>query len=430
MKKFFDLQRFAKVVKLTNKADYYENEADNVKILALGGDDTIKGYSFNKNFTIDGGKGNDSINSSGSNVSINGGAGNDEIYDFGYDNVIVGGTGNDSITGGDYSTITGGKGADTINAYAEYNQVIKYSSGDGNDIIEGFNSSDTLYIAKGSYSTMIGGDYNEDFIVTVGKQKITLKYAVLYEYDKVIIKDSSGNVAVYNDWKIMKGTSGNDFLDNEANNVTVDGGKGNDYIINDGSYVTVLGGAGNDTVNSFGRNENISGGAGNDSIYSGGDNSTVLGGAGKDSIDCLGDNTVVIGGKGNDAIDLRYYGSFTVNYASGDGKDTVKSFDSDDVLHITKGSYSVSTNGDDVVVKVGKGSITLKDAAGQEISIKNSKGKVTTKTYSVSSALFAENNFVTADNLSEIIAEKYVGEFEFNSPEKLTQENLIAYAAK
>ncbi len=42
MKKFFDLQMFAKVVKLTNKADYYENETSNVKILALGGDDTIK----------------------------------------------------------------------------------------------------------------------------------------------------------------------------------------------------------------------------------------------------------------------------------------------------------------------------------------------------------------------------------------------------
>lgn len=178
-----------------------------------------------------------------------------------------------------------------------------------------------------------------------------------------------------------------------AENITIDGGKGNDFIT------------------CYGLNVSINGGAGNDSL-TGGNYSTIT------------------GGKGNDVIDISLADEVVIKYASGDGKDTVENFDSDDVLHITKGSYSVSTNGDDVVVKVGKGSITLKDAAGQEISIKNSKGKVTTKTYSVSSALFAENNFVTADNLSEIIAEKYVGEFEFNSPEKLTQENLIAYAAK
>ena len=159
-------------------------------------------------------------------------------------------------------------------------------------------------------------------------------------------------------------------------------------------------------------------------------NVSINGGAGNDSL-TGGNYSTITGGKGNDVIDISLADEVVIKYASGDGKDTVENFDSDDVLHITKGSYSVSTSGDDVIVKVGKGSITLKDAAGQEISIKDSKGNVTTKTYgSSSSDLFAENNFVTADNLYQIVENNSVGEFEFNSSEKISQENLITFAEK
>ena len=437
MKSFFDLQRFVKTVKLTAKADNYENETENVKILALGGNDTIDNDAAK--VTIDGGAGNDSIRNFEDNISIAGGAGNDTIYDLGDDNIILGGAGNDSISPGDFATVTGGKGNDTIDAYAHYSRVIKYSSGDGNEDVGGFNST-----------TKSGND----FIVTVGKQKITLGYAALNEYDKVIIKDSSGKVAVYNDWKVMNGTSGKDDLENEANNVTVNGGKGNDDISNYGSYVTILGGAGNDTIWSTGKDVNISGGAGNDSIKNtGGDNSTVSGGDGKDYIGSTGsncvvdggkgndsivayfaDNSTITGGKGNDSIDIASADDAVIKYASGDGKDKVLYFGSDDTLHITKGSYSVKTSGNDVVVKVGKGSITLKDAVGTSISIKDSSGKVTTKTYA-SSALFAEDNFATADNLSSITknnltptALEKISESNF---EYLTVENnLVTFADK
>ena len=118
-----------------------------------------------------------------------------------------------------------------------------------------------------------------------------------------------------------------------------------------------------------------------------------------------------------------------INYASGDGKDTIEGFNSDDTLYITKGNYKVSTKNNDVIVKVGTGKIILKDAVGEQISIKDSKGKVTTKTYgSSSSDLLAENNFVTADNLSEIIenslspADDLFGNQHFDT---LIQKNLM-----
>ncbi len=80
----------------------------------------------------------------------------------------------------------------------------------------------------------------------------------------------------------------------------------------------------------------------------------------------------ISGGKGNDRFELLFYPKNNlIQYASGDGNDTVDGFDSDDILHITKGSYEVSTKNNDVIVTVGKGKIILKDAVGEEISIKN-----------------------------------------------------------
>ena len=424
-------------VKITGstKADTIYNYGSDVTISSGKGNDYIESYysytdEENVSATvqavvIDGGAGKDTITTYSDNVSVNGGADNDYITSYsGKNNVILGGVGDDTINGGQHSTINGGKGNDEIERYGAYNGVIKYSSGDGNDTIYGFNSSDTLHIAKGSYTTMIS---NSDFIVKVGKQKITLKYAVLYDYDKVIIKDSSGNIAIYNDWSVMSGTSGNDYMTNEANNVTVNGGAGNDDITSYGDYVKIFGDDGNDSIDSFyGDNVTISGGKGNDDIYSGGDNCSIDGGAGNDTIYSSGDNTTITGGKGNDSIVLGWDNNI-IKYSSGDGKDIIKFFHSDDTLHITKGSYKVKASGNDVIVTVGKGSITLKDAAGQNISIKNSSGKVTTKSYGTYSYdLLEEDNFVTADNISDILAEKSVGAFE-NTTEKISEENLITF---
>lgn len=264
---------------------------------------------------------------------------------------------------------------------------------------------------------------------------------------------------------VVKALAGNDSISNSGNYVTVSGGADNDTIRNNGSHVSLAGDAGNDyisyytsyyssVVSSSGYYVTLSGGTGNDTIYSTGNIAKVDGGTGDDSIRSTGNDATVSGGKGNDTIynsggydssidggagndyiysshhysysssvsSNSYYTTLsggkgndiiqiegenhknTLKYASGDGNDIVLGFNSDDTLHITKGNYSVKTDENDVIVTVGKGKITLKGAAGQKLSITNSKGKTKTKTYG-SAALFTENNFVE-NELDSIIENK------------------------
>ena len=128
------------------------------------------------NSTILGGAGNDSIINSqnGKNVTINGGDGEDTITNGGAYSTVDGGSGNDILNiNGTLNTIIGGKGNDNISLGSDAsNAMIKYSSGDGNDKIVGFNATSTLKIGdgKGTYSTVTSGD---DIIVTVGNFTLT-----------------------------------------------------------------------------------------------------------------------------------------------------------------------------------------------------------------------------------------------------------------
>ena len=106
---------------------------------------------------------------------MNGGNGNDFICNYQEGENV-------SINGGDYVTVNGGAGNDSIIlarvriAYADYSNpstVIEYSSGDGDDTITGFDANDTLSIA-GSYTR---STVDNDVIFSVGNGSITLKDA-------------------------------------------------------------------------------------------------------------------------------------------------------------------------------------------------------------------------------------------------------------
>lgn len=92
----------------------------------------------------------------GNSNLINGGDGNDMIWVYeGFDNTVTGSTSNDSIVSEAERTL------------------FKYNTGDGNDFIEGFNSTSILQIGDGSdtYSTHVS---DSDIVVTVGEETITL----------------------------------------------------------------------------------------------------------------------------------------------------------------------------------------------------------------------------------------------------------------
>lgn len=366
----------------TSKKDkVYIDYADYVKVSTGGGNDSIYndlGYYA----TIDAGTGNDTITLYyGKASSVNAGAGNDRVSLYG---------------GSPFSviTVTGGAGNDTVYS-SGYKTLHQYASGDGNDVIFNWSESDTLKIAGGKYTKKTSG---KDVILTVGSGKITLKGAKGKTLNIDGTLDSGG-----------KGTEGNDKITNTKSYATINALGGNDTVYNnngdyssintgdgndsiyayDNDCVTVNAGAGKDTITGSYFWSKIYGGTGNDKIsitgssYSntvdGGDDSdtitayggSISGGAGNDRINITYNGATVKGGTGNDTVSLysNSYGNL-IQYTSGDGNDLIYGVAWTDTISITGGSYTRSTVGSDVVLKVGKGSITLKNAASTTINIK------------------------------------------------------------
>ena len=416
MKDFtFDLQMLNDIQNYTQKklvigTAYYDsilNTGDSVSIQAYGGDDTIENYG--DSVKIYGGTGDDSIRNEvtglaqgGKNVSIYGGEGDDTIINDGAYSVIDGNIGDDYILSWGIATISAGKGDDRIELATSdqdgQKNFIKYNYGDGNDTIENFNSNDTLYInTSKSISTMTSGsdmyfvfDNGSIILKNIGDDVTSSNFVVVgnlptglsYSSDKTKItaskkfKKSSFSFANYSDVVEFDGTKITRAVKITGNSLDnkISGGTKND---------TILGGAGNDT---------LIGGAGND---------VLTGGAGED---------IFIYSKGNDVIK---------DYTA--GADIIKLQDTT--------IKSWKTSGKNVIFTTTKGKITVQNGKGKKITI------TTSKTYnSSSSALFAENNFVTADNLSEIVKNDLTAtdyKIDTQNFENLTQKNnLMTFADK
>ena len=167
----------------------------------------------------------------------------------------------------------------------------------------------------------------------------------------------------------------------------------------------------------------------NDVITSRGKNLSVSGGAGHDSINVFGTATTVTGGSGNDSLTSGLGGNVFV-YASGDGNDIIANFAENDKIKVTKGTPEVTSNGSDVIVKVGKGSIKLSEATGQNISVINSKGAE--KIYKPTDYWFTADTPAAAAELSSFV-ENYSEDYplaEFETPTPLTQKNILLTATQ
>ena len=409
----------------TAQDDYIVNYGFKAKITAGKGDDRIENYK--SQVTIDGGAGNDYIYNQYRdwNVSINGGAGDDTLRIYGSQNTILGGTGNDSILNGgnDFlidagkgkdtitvsgyrSTVTGGKDGDKIYLSSTSN-VVKYKSGDGNDTIYGFNSTDSLQISGADYSTQESGD---DLIVTVGKGKILLKdvkgNAIFINKKNVADKSTDKNLIVL--------TAGDDSLTNDVDNVTISASKGNDYIRNyQGVNVSINTGAGNDYIDNYsGTNVTIDAGDGNDTI------GNVVGdewNSATNSYDTLDnpDNVTISGGKGNDYI-YTLGNKVLFQYTSGDGNDTIAGFNDSSTLSVVGKKYSTKTSGDNVIVTVDKGKITLEGAASLS-AVNVDFSKLLTVTNKTSSPVTIDSDVKVVDASERTTAVKITGNAKANS---------------
>ena len=299
------------------------------------------------------------INNTKSNTLISGTSGKDSIYNYDGSNVTIdSGAGNDTVKNkeGDSVTINSGSGNDSIE---NYGSRVTISAGKGNDTIQ---------------NEMGGQRYNSE----------TKEWEIVSTPDKVSIDAGMGNDYIENvlGYKVtIDAGGGNDTIYNSGwldihfewhdggNNAIINAGDGKDYIRNNGKKVTINSGAGNDFIENYGSKVTISGSTGNDTIC----NSCELQ---DDGSIYYYDDPWLFG-----SYEYHFGLNVVFNYSSGDGNDIIYGFKDHSTLSISGVSYSTKKSGDDIIVTVGEGKISLVGAASlSKINIKGKKATSTTLT--------------------------------------------------
>lgn len=312
----------------------------------------ISALSSTHAWTITGTSGNDTITGSSRADSLNGGAGDDLITSGGGNDTLTGGEGNDTFTctsSGDNVVIADyTEGEDVINltkgsvdtSYLDGSDVVLKSGTGSIRILNGAKKLITVGSTSSIYGVPVGLTYNSaDTAATLGSNfSGTLKATEYYSSVKTITA-AARSAAVY-----IKGNTLANSIQGSSGNDTIYGGSGNDSI---------FGNFGNDKLYGEAGNDFLSGGAGNDTLSGGSGNDTLTGGLGKD---------IFIYSSGNDVI---------TDYTA--GQDSIK---------LSSGAILGSSIKDsDVVLKVGSGSITIKNGKGKSITIIDSTGNTTSKPY-------------------------------------------------
>ena len=424
-------QKFSKIYGDAD-ADYIVNTdlGANVTIYGGAGNDSIRNTG-NKS-KVYGDADNDSIVNFGDNVTIYGGTGNDKIslYSGVKNNVIVynSGDGNDTlqgisnsdtikITGDKYEKVTLSSSSDVTLKVGTGSMILKNAKNVAFKI-DGTLKPSSLNFANYTKNTVINGTTNNDTIKN---------YA-----GGVKIFGSSGSDSIYNDtnknytvksaygYVTIDGGAGKDTITNYDPNVSINGGADNDYIYSKSSNVTIRGGSGSDSITNYSKNSRIygednndtitnyaggvtiQGGTGNDFIKSSTDKNytvksaygyvTIDAGAGADSIDNNDSYVSINGGADNDKISVGSYNNVTVvggtgndtiygnrsgygvlyRYNSGDGNDIISAINNNDTISITGGKYQKVTlsSSSDVTLKVGTGSMILRNAKDKKYTVK------------------------------------------------------------
>ena len=187
-------------------------------------------------------------------------------------NVIEGGPGDDDLTGG---------GGDDI---------FKFASGDGNDIITDFKANSNKDKIDLSAFTTIAS--LEDLKITGRNSNADTEISSLPGGGTITLKGYNHNTAPLTDGDFIfysRPLTGND---------------GNNSLTGNSKYNVLIGGKGNDRLDGRGGNDKLYGGDGDDTLY---------GGNGSDELN---------GGKGSDLFLIKYYqgGTFTITI-NGEGKD-------------------------------------------------------------------------------------------------------------
>ena len=211
---------------------------------------------------IDGGAGNDTVNTTGiglTTANVDGGFGNDLITTGDGSDTLVGGTGDDTLSaGGGLDDLLGQAGNDRLFGGAGDDFL---SGKEGNDRLDGGAGADSLYGGLGVDTI----DYG------------TRSVGVFVDLADGLANDGQANERdqANQDVEIVIGGSGNDTIKGTDGSNTFYGNAGDDLLDGRG---------GNDLLDAGPGRDRLYGGAGNDTLYGSGDNTPdyLDGGSGYD----------------------------------------------------------------------------------------------------------------------------------------------------
>ena len=304
-------------------------------------------------------------------TTLTGGAGNDTLIgsmandllvetadvNFTLSDTQLTGLGTDSLSGIDRIILTGGAGANLINAGAT-TKPVTLTGGDGNDtliggtatdLVDGGNGNDRMTGGSG-VNTLLGGA-GTDRLVEAADANLVLSNGSLIALQTELINS-------FEEAELTGGVSANKLSvsGNFIGPVTLNGGDGNDTLIGTPLNDVLNGGNGDDSLNGVGGDNTLDGGAGNDILFGGAGNDSIFGNAGNDIASGLDGNDTIIGGIGNDTLQGQYGNDSLDGSAGADivlgsyGNDTVVGGTGRDLVIGGYGSDSVHGGNDDDLV--------------------------------------------------------------------------------
>lgn len=372
--------------------------------LLQDGNDSITGSSFAEDIQTGGGQ-----------DTIHAGDGNDGISKETGVGLVFGEDGDDYIAFQSQAsgTINGGAGNDTIDSRVVYSSPDEYRGGDltviggyGNDKFTPSTSGVYLFRPGAGNDTIsvVGYPYTDLTLRPDDEREITIDYSDVKSGVRINLTAGTARGGAGVDViPLVDDVIGSKFADTIAGDSTanqidsgsaadaVSGMAGNDTIYGGRGYDTLDGGAGNDTIQAGLENDSIDGGIGkdaingdegDDSVFGDDGNDFINGGDGDDTVSGGAGNDTIVGGDGTDVVNYLiengtqgvtvYLSSTTASTDSFGGKDTISEIESvrgtlldDKIVGDNANNSLIGSAGNDTLTG-GAGSDTLTGSAGDD----------------------------------------------------------------
>ena len=357
----------------------------NVTLSGADNDDTLIGGTGDD--TLNGGGGNDILTGNSGGDTINGNEGTDTLIEAADVNFLLTdtqltGLGTDTLSGLETVNLTGGAGANNLDASAFMIGDVILSGDDGNDRLIGTRGNDTLnggegndILTGGSGNDTLNGDAGTDFLVESGDVDIVLT-------DIRLTGLGTDTHSGIEDVSLTGGPSGNT-LDTSAftfGDVVLNGAGGTDTLIGGSGNDTLNGGDDNDTLTGNAGDDTINGDAGTDTMVETGDvnfvlNDTQLTGLGTDGLSEI-ELALLTGGDSINTLDASAFTLGSVTLSGADNNDILVGGTANDTLSGGAGSDSLvgGPGNDEIFGDEGDDLMVWNDGDGDDPTIDGGSG--------------------------------------------------------